>query len=111
MVFGNPIPQRTEIDRGCPRGGIIARACGNPVLVDLLSESRNVKRGWIFLVMMSQFAYNFIYTAITKGFSEVGRFKLPDIVTAFGRRSDLINYKTHKISIFSGTDFLKVKKS
>lgn len=32
--------------------------------------------------MMSQLAYNFIYTAITKGFSEVGRFKLPDIVTA-----------------------------
>ena len=54
----------------------------NPVLVDLLGESRDVKRGRIFLVMMSQLAYNFIYTAITKGFSEEGRFKLPDIVTA-----------------------------
>ncbi len=32
--------------------------------------------------MMSQLAYNFIYTAITKGFPEEGRFKLPDIVTA-----------------------------
>ncbi len=55
----------------------------NPVLVDLHGECRNVKRGRIFLVMMSQLAYNFIYTAITKGFPEEGRFKLPDIVTVF----------------------------
>ena len=85
MVCVITLPKRAEIDRErhCPRGRIVAQACGKPALVDLLCESRDVERGRIFLVMMSQLAYNFIYTAITKGFSEVGRFKLPDIVTAF----------------------------